>query len=374
MTDVKMPDGSRLCDVVMKRFLVGAVARVLDPGCVHDWMPILIGGQNAGKSTFYQYLTPPSPESPGYYPWVSTVQQGINYIKDRPHVLHSGWIAVLDECDRYFKRQFVEEFKNIVSVGTDRSAKKYENERDFRRSFVLAGATNSDEFLVDPTGNRRFMPIVVDGKVPSKDDPNIKIIDLDRLKQDRDSIWAAAYKAYLDNPVHTFTSFELSHMSEYMENFQQESPLEYIVLNKFQEKISGEHRFPDKGNRKYWLMADIFEWLEIAPRDERSMTRQIADLLKRRGLLPTSRPQEQPDHEHVGHRRSSVRSERQRAVPKLELRDATHLRLLPFPVREWLFYLPITAAKWSRHCLSPVTAMSLTDSVLSDVCPLTSVD
>ena len=284
MTDVKMPDGSRLCDVVMKRFLVGAVARVLDPGCVHDWMPILIGGQNAGKSTFYQYLTPPSPESPGYYPWVSTVQQGINYIKDRPHVLHSGWIAVLDECDRYFKRQFVEEFKNIVSVGTDRSAKKYENERDFRRSFVLAGATNSDEFLVDPTGNRRFMPIVVDGKVPSKDDPNIKIIDLDRLKKDRDSIWAAAYKAYLDNPVHTFTSFELSHMSEYMENFQQESPLEYIVLNKFQEKISGEHRFPDKGNRKYWLMADIFEWLEIAPRDERSMTRQIADLLKRRGF------------------------------------------------------------------------------------------
>ena len=94
MTDVKMPDGSRLCDIIMKRFLIGAVARVLEPGCVHDWMPILIGGQNAGKSTFYQYLTPPSPESPGYYPWVSTVQQGINYIKDRPHVLHCGWIAV----------------------------------------------------------------------------------------------------------------------------------------------------------------------------------------------------------------------------------------------------------------------------------------
>ncbi|MAP43639.1 MAG: hypothetical protein CL981_08000 [Euryarchaeota archaeon] len=243
-----------------------------------------MGGQNAGKSTFYQYLTPPSPEAPGYYPWVSTVQQGINYIKDRPHVLHCGWIAVLDECDRYFKRQFVEEFKNIVSVGTDRSAKKYENERDFRRSFVLAGATNSDEFLVDPTGNRRFMPIVVDGKVPSKDDPNIRIIDLDRLKKDRDSIWAAAYKAYLDNPVHTFTSFELSHMSDYMENFQQDSPLEYMVLTKFQERISGEHHFTDLGTKKYWLMADIFEWFEITPKDERSMTRQISDLLKRRGF------------------------------------------------------------------------------------------
>ena len=284
MTDVVMPDGSRLCDVILKRFMIGAVARVLEPGCVHDWMPILIGGQNAGKSTFFQYLTPPAPEAPGYYPWVSTVQQGINYLKDRPHVLHCGFIVLLDECDRYFKRQSVEEFKNLVSVGTDRSAKKYENERDFRRSFVLAGATNSNEFLVDPTGNRRFMPIVVDGKIPSKDDPNIKIIDLDRLKKDRDSIWAAAYKAYLDNPVHTFTSYEISFVSEYMENFQQDSPLEYMVLSKFKEKISGEHVFPDKGLRNYWLMADIFEWLDVHAKEERSMTRQISDALKRRGF------------------------------------------------------------------------------------------
>ena len=284
MTDVRMPDGKRLCDVILKRFLIGAVARVLEPGCVHDWMPILIGGQNAGKSTFFQYLTPPSPESPGYYPWVSTVQQGIGYIKDRPHVLHCGFIVLLDECDRYFKRQHVEEFKNLVSVGTDRSAKKYENERDFRRAFVLAGATNSNEFLVDPTGNRRFMPIVVDGKIPSKDDPNIKIIDLDRLKEDRDSIWAAAYQAYLDNPVHTFTSYEISFVSEYMENFQQDSPLEYMVLSKFKEKISGEHVFPDKGLRNYWLMADIFEWLDVHAKEEKSMTRQISDALKRRGF------------------------------------------------------------------------------------------
>ena len=128
------------------------------------------------------------------------------------------------------------------------------------------------------------MPIVVDGKVASKDDPNIKIIDLDRLKQDRDSIWAAAYKAYLDNPVHTFSSYELSHMSDYMENFQQDSPLEHVVLTKFQERISGEHNFQDIGLRKYWLMVDIFDWLEIPHKDERVMTRQISDLLKRRGF------------------------------------------------------------------------------------------
>ena len=106
----------------------------------------------------------------------------------------------------------------------------------------------------------------------------------DSLKKDRDSIWAAAYKAYLDNPVHTFTSYEISFVSEYMENFQQDSPLEYMVLNKFKERISGEHHFNDKGTKSYWLMADLFEWLEVHPREERSMIRQISDALKRRGF------------------------------------------------------------------------------------------
>ena len=44
-------------------------------------------------------------------------------------------------------------------------------------------------------------------------------------------------------------------MSDYMENFQQDSPLEYMVLTKFQERISGEHHFADLGTKKYWLMA-----------------------------------------------------------------------------------------------------------------------
>ena len=69
-----------------------------------------------------------------------------------------------------------------------------------------------------------------------------------------------------------------------MENFQQDSPLEYMVLSKFKEKISGEHVFPDKGLRNYWLMADIFEWLDVHAKEEKSMTRQISDALKRRGF------------------------------------------------------------------------------------------
>ena len=100
----------------------------------------------------------------------------------------------MDEFERYSKRKYCEELKNLVSVSVDNSARKYENERPFPRSFVLAGATNSRDFLVDPTGNRRFMPILVNGVVSARENPDLRIIDLDRLKLERDSIWSAAYK------------------------------------------------------------------------------------------------------------------------------------------------------------------------------------
>ena len=284
-----MPDGQTLlANLIIKRFLVGAVARVMNPGCKHDWMPILISGQNAGKSTFFQYLTPPDNNNPGTYPWASTIQQGIEYLKDRPHALHSGWICVLDEAERYFSRKYTEELKNLVSVAVDRSARKYENEKNFPRSFVLAGATNSPDFLCDPTGNRRFMPIVVVGKVPSKEDPNLKIIDLDRLKRDRDSIWAAAYQSYLDEPTHNFSSAELSHISGYIDSFTKDNPVDARLKKLLASNPYIVHSWRARNLEigKFLLLDEIFEKMEVGIERHSTMTRPITDALKRLGWKP----------------------------------------------------------------------------------------
>jgi hypothetical protein len=270
--------GRLLADVVLERFLVGAVARVLSPGCAHDWMPILIGSQNCGKTNFFQYITPPSPSDPGVYPWVATIQQGIRGIKEKPHLLHAGWFVVLDETERYFQRGYVEELKNLVSVPVDRSARKYENERNFMRAFVLCGATNSDDFFVDPTGNRRFMPIVVAGKVPSPDDPSTLIIDLDRLKRDRDGIWAAAYMAYQDNPVHNFSSDELKQIREYQENFRVDNPFDARIRNTLSMRHSGVHQ-----GRSFVTLSDLYDWLEIPVDRHNSVRISISDTLKSLG-------------------------------------------------------------------------------------------
>ena len=277
-----MPCGNHLADVVIKRCLIGAVARVLNPGCRHDWMPILIGSQNCGKTTFFQYLTPPSQNDPGNYPWVVTMQQGIEYLKEKPHALHAGWFVVMDEFERYCKRKYSEELKNLVSVSVDRSARKYENEKSYPRAFVLAAATNNSDFLVDPTGNRRFMPILVEGKVPSKENPNLKIIDLDRLKRDRDSIWAAAYKAYLDNPVHVFSSYELSFISDYQDSFTKDTPVDAVVTRALETNNSGY----DKSGKAYVILADLFGWIDINVSQQGQMNGPVTDCLKRLGYIP----------------------------------------------------------------------------------------
>ena len=281
ITNPRLPTGRLYADEVLRRFLIGAVARALQPGCPHSWMLILVGSQNLGKSNFFQYLTPPDALNQTY-PWATTIQQGIGYVKDRPHALHGGWLVLLDETDRYFKRQYTEELKNLVSVAIDRSARKYENERDFPRSFVLCGATNNANFMVDPTGNRRFMPIQVPGKVPAPEDPNIRIIDLDRIKRDRDGIWAAAYQAYLDNPVHEFSSYELTAVEPVHQGHTVDSPLEQTLRKAMERQCSFLYR-----NKPGYTMRDLFEWMNVPIDRSAGMTRQVSDELRRMGYENT---------------------------------------------------------------------------------------
>jgi hypothetical protein len=274
-------NGKRLHDVTLKRFLVGAVDRAFNPGCVHDWMLILVGEPNVGKSMFFQYLTPPDPNTPGHYPWTSTIQQGIAYLKEKPHALHAGWIVLLDECERYFKRRYVEELKNMISVSVDRSRRLYENEDDFPRSFVLAGNANTMDFLSDPTGNRKFLPIYVTGRVPSPQNPNCLTIDLDRLKRDRDAIWSAAYQAFLDEPVHNFSSSEIKEIESYSQEFTQDSAIEYKVQSLLEYRNSGVYM----GN-PYILLADLTDWLGVSIESHGRVHQPISDALKKFGYQP----------------------------------------------------------------------------------------
>ena len=266
-------NGRAVADEILRRFLIGAVARAMQPGCDMPWIPIFVGAQNLGKSAFLRYLVPPQQCGPS---WSTTVQQGIGLLKEKPHMLHAGWIVVLDEVERYFQRRYVEEVKNLISTPTDYSAKKYQNEVHYPRSFVMAGATNTRDFLVDPTGNRRFLPVIIHGRVSSPQDPRVKIIDLDRLQSDRDSIWAAAYTAYLAGEPWAFSSHELTLVNGYIDGFTADSGIAPLVARVLSTHTTGMIR-----GRRYVLLNEVMQQMGVDVTKFAHMRTAVSDELKR---------------------------------------------------------------------------------------------
>jgi hypothetical protein len=245
-----------------------------------------------GKTNFLSYLTPLDPLS-NTHCWCPTIQASLSTLRERPHILHAGWIVLLDEAERYFQRRYVEELKNLISVPSDKSSPKYQEQKTFHRSFVLAAATNSPSFLVDPTGNRRFMPIRVLGKVPAREDPNIRIVDLDRVKADRNGIWAAAYQAYqryLDSPGDPsrkpweFSSYELSHLQSYSESFMVDQPL----TGALQQVLDKGCSFLYEG-RQAWTTSWICEQLELRIDSGMATAKAISNEMTRLGYLNLQR-------------------------------------------------------------------------------------
>lgn len=161
---------------VSRNFLIGAVARIMNPGCKNDLVPILRGPQGIFKSTGLAILFGEEWTGSPNAPWDS---------KDFLSFLHSGlWLIELEELAG-MRRGEVEHVKKILTARSDRFRPPYGRvQEDFPRQCVFAGTTNADEFLKDPTGNRRFLPL----KVTS--------VDTEGLKKDRGQIFAEAFSRF----------------------------------------------------------------------------------------------------------------------------------------------------------------------------------
>jgi putative DNA primase/helicase len=135
---------------LLRRWLVSAVARAMEPGCKADNVLILLGKQRAKKSTFFDRLGGP---------WFtdSDVKPGD---KDGQLKMRKKWIIEWGELDDIKSSRSMELVKKFLSQRTDFFRSPYGKdtiERD--RHCVFAGTSNEDEIFSDPTGNFRFWPI-----------------------------------------------------------------------------------------------------------------------------------------------------------------------------------------------------------------------
>jgi predicted P-loop ATPase len=157
-------------------FMVAAVARVMDPGCKVDHLPVLIGLQGFGKSEGVRALCPDDA-------WFSDDLSPDLMQRDTKESLVGKWLIELAEVPHV--RREVERVKAFFSRRTDRYRRAYDRTtQDHPRQCVFLGTSNDLE-LIDASGNRRFWPIEVAGD-----------IDVARIIADRDQLWAEAVALY----------------------------------------------------------------------------------------------------------------------------------------------------------------------------------
>lgn len=160
-----------------KLFLLGAVARVYEPGHKFDFVPILAGAQGKRKSTFCRILA---------CDWAGELKANFSDENKLVEQMNGSWIMEMPELGSISRSQ-VEDVKAFVSA-TESNVRLAWARRSkvYKRQCVFIGSTNDDQYLIDTTGNRRFWPIKVE----------VSMIDTDRLLRERDRIWGAAVAIY----------------------------------------------------------------------------------------------------------------------------------------------------------------------------------
>ncbi len=155
-------------------FGVAVVARAECPGIAWNHMPILVGKQGCGKSLFLKSLFAGGR--------VVEIYSMAHSDRDLCQII-GGFTCVDLSCLENPMESAKETLRNFISRAEDEYRPIYHEAMvKHPRDCVFVGTTNNNNFLVDPTGNRRYWEI------------NVKIsqLDIDALAHERDQIWAEA--------------------------------------------------------------------------------------------------------------------------------------------------------------------------------------
>jgi predicted P-loop ATPase len=166
----------------VSRYLWTALAgRVLDPGCQADMAPILVGPQGAGKTSAIKAMVPDDE-------FYTTIPLD-GHDDDTSRRLRGKLVGELEEL-RGLNSRHIEEIKAWITRTSEEWVPKWkEFATKFKRRLVFFGSTNDDEFLNDPTGERRWLP----GRCGQ--------LDIDWIKANRLQLWAEGAAMFLLNGV-----------------------------------------------------------------------------------------------------------------------------------------------------------------------------
>ena len=217
-------------ETCLTHFLLGAINWVFHPGCKYEEMLCLVGGQGAGKSTFFRLLAIQDE-------WFS---DDLKQLSDNDvfEKLQGHWIIEMSEMLATSNAKSIEEIRSFISRQKETYRTRYESQpKDRLRQCVFGGTSNTVDFLpLDRAGNRRFLPVMTD---PNEAEVHI----LDNEAESRAyllQVWAEAMEIYRRGDYSMKFSVQMQkELKLVQQNFMQEDTDAGIILD-FLERYKGD--------------------------------------------------------------------------------------------------------------------------------------
>lgn len=175
----EMEDHPRYLATIGRKWMVATVARAYEPGCKHDAVLVMQGGQGVGKSSAIRELVV-SVAPAAFLEGLPSLDRGV----EADRAIMGVWVCELSEL-ACLNRSETEAVKGYLSRQVDDIRHPHEKRMTkVPRTVSFCGTTNNQSFIKDTEG-RRFWVLKVRRK-----------IDIGRLRRDAPQLWAEAVAAY----------------------------------------------------------------------------------------------------------------------------------------------------------------------------------
>lgn len=172
-------DDDHYCKAIVHMLLVGAIQRHIKP-FTQDFIPVIVGLQGSGKSTTLKALGGSFDDDVqgwycGFTGSINPDNNGREFF--RPQLGKA--VVELVEIDHVLKKDTTGLIKGFLSNSHARFNEKHEKGmKEYPLTAFITGTTNYERFLIDNTGNRRFLIVYMTQQEDTPKRESLKETDL----------------------------------------------------------------------------------------------------------------------------------------------------------------------------------------------------
>lgn len=207
-----------------RKWLVAAVASVLDPHVINHEILVLVGPQGTYKTTWFSRLMP---EELRRYFYVKTNSSHLT--KDDMLTLSEFGLVCLEEIDE-LRPSEMNQLKALVTSPDINERRPYGHYKEKRAHIAsFCGTTNNGQFLNDPTGQRRWLPF----EVKKIANPYETVIDYEGVYGQALALWQQGYCFW-------FANEEIRRINAHNEQFETTNMELEVVQTFYRRPMPGE--------------------------------------------------------------------------------------------------------------------------------------